>query len=1010
MRLSSSLQAFLPNGWIQPFDAPVQVKVSGLRVFASVISKSHGRSSATNVVANRSIPIEKLKEVAQKPSYPDVFARFTDEINPSRFERTSTTQSSSYAYYFEVEIKSGTIAVGLVSSETAVGNPGESLGSIGLTAGGQVFVDGKLVTKPFSLSEAKWTEPFQNGDVVGCGIKLQGTPKVFFTKNGHMIAPLSQFDRLDWKGYLLPSVGMTYGSDAIGIFDHLEMLWKGENGLTIVPPTEHVSQPSYPDPVETYNELSTNNVSSHVEPWFTHVDEPVGTRSASVENAQISSLLKAGYQRGRSSTEANGTPLLHANVSLDLPTPRTSSPLGKSPFGISPKSRDRTMPGDTTKKDPTAAFHNISTPMVMGDLAVLAKFGKKGEAPLIDETDDDDKSPPLSFGKRSKKKSLEDDDPNMPSEPVLNIPSNGSQQHLVSIPDSRSSLSGRRMPLDEDSPPTPSFPWSHTRAQSNSTASASVASAMSDVLKGPSRRSTEKELDVAAFTESEKVKRQDKVVLLAPDEVEDFKDNARQLRKMCDTGEGEPSILLELCRNNQKKVKNALEGAAKFEQFIDWGELTSLNDIILDAISTASKVINDQKKPPAMAAERTQSQKMGSMIDNKDIFSLICMLRAHGERRLDAALALMKFARDPDGISADKKTSLRDEIRSSGGVHSLLTLFRTNGVTNELKVVVSLAVAYIVPSLLVSSSAISPALGLKIMECLRFLFSARPVSPRNEHIQIGEMRDAAAEGVATFWINALQPLLNSEQGRGKSNADDLLAVQAFAIKNRDHSRGFVDQKQESLQTQELLEMTVSLVVQIAKVKDFPSRNRSKIFHLRYTLVEQMCTVDVARPIAVREGILNILVDWMRSGDDADGTNCAACALRDLTSIQDKYMAGWIHSQIVTEGALKELVKLTLSNAVGHSVRLAVAGIFSSLCVAPHTRAAVVEANCISCLIPLLFDHEDPSTAEVAILAGRALLQLAAGAMKRASVFSGWGSDADIHAPADKRYNLVEYVC
>jgi hypothetical protein len=205
-------------------------------------------------------------------------------------------------------------------------------------------------------------------------------------------------------------------------------------------------------------------------------------------------------------------------------------------------------------------------------------------------------------------------------------------------------------------------------------------------------------------------------------------------------------------------------------------------------------------------------------------------------------------------------------------------------------------------------------------------------------------------------------------------------------------------------------MTVSLSVQIAKFKGFTSgganRNGSKVSHLRYTLVEQMCIVDMARPIAVREGILNVLVDWMRS-KDTDATNCAACALRDLTSIKDKYMAGWIHSQIVTEGALKELVQLTLSNSVGHSVRLAVAGILSSLCVAPHTRAAVVEANCISCLIPLLFDHEDPSSAKVAILAGRALLQLAAGAMKRASVFSGWGSESDIHAPADKRYNLVE---
>ena len=133
--------------------------------------------------------------------------------------------------------------------------------------------------------------------------------------------------------------------------------------------------------------------------------------------------------------------------------------------------------------------------------------------------------------------------------------------------------------------------------------------------------------------------------------------------------------MLGLYRDNQQKVKEALEGAVKFDQYVDWEELTtSVNGIILEAIAAAEGVINNQKKLAAMAVtvERAQSQTIDAMIVNKDVFSLICTLRAHGEKRLDSAIALMKFARDAEEVGEDGKTSLRDEIRSTGGVHSLL--------------------------------------------------------------------------------------------------------------------------------------------------------------------------------------------------------------------------------------------------------------------------------------------------------------------------------------------------
>lgn len=133
---------------------------------------------------------------------------------------------------------------------------------------------------------------------------------------------------------------------------------------------------------------------------------------------------------------------------------------------------------------------------------------------------------------------------------------------------------------------------------------------------------------------------------------------------------------------------------------------------------------------------------------------------------------------------------------------------------------------------------------------------------------------------------------------------------------------------------------------------------------------------------------------MRS-KDREKIRAAATALRDLTSTLDKYMAGWIHSQIVNEGALSEIVELSVSQSVGHDVRLAVAQILSTLWVAPHTRAVVVEAQCINYLIPSLWDHSDPSSA------GNALLQLTAGAMTHSGMYKSVNMN-DAVSPNKKR--------
>jgi hypothetical protein len=59
------------------------------------------------------------------------------------------------------------------------------------------------------------------------------------------------------------------------------------------------------------------------------------------------------------------------------------------------------------------------------------------------------------------------------------------------------------------------------------------------------------------------------------------------------------------------------------------------------------------------------------LVENQDVFSLICMLGAPNKKRLQASLALMMFAKE--------NNALRNEIHLSGGIHSFLTMFRTRG-------------------------------------------------------------------------------------------------------------------------------------------------------------------------------------------------------------------------------------------------------------------------------------------------------------------------------------------
>ena len=119
--------------------------------------------------------------------------------------------------------------------------------------------------------------------------------------------------------------------------------------------------------------------------------------------------------------------------------------------------------------------------------------------------------------------------------------------------------------------------------------------------------------------------------------------------------------------------------------------------------------------------------------------------------RLNSPLSDTNLPEMPISRQTQRSQKIRDKISSLGGIQCMIALFRSPDATKELKVVATLAIAYILPSYVKSSDSPSSSLGLKIMKCLHFLVTTSdPVTPRGGEISVTEIRQASIMGVLTF--------------------------------------------------------------------------------------------------------------------------------------------------------------------------------------------------------------------------------------------------------------------
>ena len=630
----------------------------------------------------------------------------------------------------------------------------------------------------------------------------------------------------------------------------------------------------------------------------------------------------------------------------------------------------------------------------------------------LDEPHDPPKASfgPMIWGKKtSKKSSLEDD---MGPDSIEMAFAEGISTSSPPLPPPPPPMKGTsRTPSDDDKELQAALEASQIMTYDNNTGDFEFEAALL-ASKNESKEEDDTQ-PLEASTSAMNSSTAGKAVRLSEKAIEDAKENAHSARSMIASGNVDLDFLqtmLDLCRSEQRIVAQAIEDAMFHEEInADLGVLIDLNNNILDVLEAGDRMIgktnryDDQYSNVIPPPTKTNNLDVEELVEKRDIFSLICMLRVQmNEKRLDAVYALMKFSRAAEKNQDKESIMLRDEIRSSGGLHSLLTLFVVPDTLYELRAITALAVAYLVPALVESSSETPPSVGLRVVECLKYLSTVSPLSYRGELLGEDEMRNACTLALASLWVNHLESLISSNK---IVVAEQSLTVQRGVPPQKERNLGG-DQRREMITIGEFLDQTVSLIMYFAKLEAKEMKeNQDFSFTRIYTVVEHVCATEVARPIAVREGVLQALICWIQS-NDRDRTRSACSALRDITSVVDKYMAGWIHSEMVNKGAVQCLANLTQDFSLTREVRLSIAQILSSLCAAPHTRAAVVETNCINFLIGILYEHNDPSSSEVAVYAGRAILQLAAGAISRAPAFVGDDVEPFGSTPIDRRDSLI----
>lgn len=600
-----TLRSFLPSAWAVPKGNPyLRLKNPGR------LKGRGGKEEHILVVTNKPIPMQILQRSSCEQRN-----GLHPEMNGSQMEPLPTNMVN--VYYFEVTIGSGVTWIGLVpedqlqkQSVTPSRFPGDCSGSIGMASDARLFVSSRLweVSTQFECHAG-------DRETLGCGLEISDHPRIFFTKNGQMLLPPMDIPDLDiLQKWYFPAVGVAASGDIFANFGlSYPFRWKGSSQHKLFSPTDTVQVPSSPGHYPTSCEMqqlggreeswtsASPSMDSSYADFQVAMDASLAWRPSAGNSNALPSRPSANNSNVRSQSETAAFLPLSPSANDSNAGPRSTS------HGTAPSSRHPSGPILTPLQD-----HRRTT-----------IYGKPSDKAIPLEVDFPGPTSPSPSGAISSRVPPREQSP-------LTLPTGAS----MPVSSTSSSTSSERKPsaslLGTAFPDGPPYP---------------VASPISEGPRQPSFGSS-----VSEKTRPGVVWEKKSSMPMNKQAIEDAKACAHDLRRCCESANADESFLqglLETCRLKQTEVRRILEeGLMKFddptlEEMIH--DLFMLNEILVESIRMAEVHIEGEKKPHAVDTPPTfVSLEIDALVQTRDIFSLICMLRAQGDKRLESALALMR--------------------------------------------------------------------------------------------------------------------------------------------------------------------------------------------------------------------------------------------------------------------------------------------------------------------------------------------------------------------------------
>ena len=662
-----TLKTMVPSKWYVPKNNKhVRREKHALRLVGQMLP---GDETSVLVVTNKHIPMEDLHTIALKRR--TTRQEVHGESQDVQHDMPSTNAVN--VYYFEVTVQKGITWVGLVPSQALKGPvtvgrfPGDCVASIGMSFDGQLLISAQR--KQVSTTGKENSRSSEERNTIGCGLEVgeAGTPtKVFFTKNGEMFVAPMEVPEVDTRHYrYFPAVGIAgAGGDVFANFGlSYPFRWKGSDRYILFSPSEVVPARNSPVRATGTTVGGTNDPSpSSFSP------SSAGNREQKSHGSQGPPNVAARIEESRRSEVAFSPDLTGAPSIASRHVP--SIPVNRPPAHF-----DDDTPGFKRPDWEKGAFERPmdevetnggSFNMSQGSTFQMYQFPHQSHASFGD-----------TYQPRQPDNGLDEKLPSRPSGINVgprnsSLNSSASSSHRsrqtsiegmhnetrvsVSSPPKYGRQSDKTFCLDEDDPEQelPSFlisPFAKKPSITPPTPDEAYngrvgAHYVNDPAMGR----------VGAHWVENK-----SAVLMDPQEIIDATECARDLQRCCESDDADPSFvegLLDICRSKQETVRKTLEeGLIKFDDpsmVKPLHELMTLNDSLLDAIDFAECRLKTNMKPapgphpnpypdshsPIHVA--TGSLEIDILVKRKDVFSLICMLRAQGDKRLDAALALMR--------------------------------------------------------------------------------------------------------------------------------------------------------------------------------------------------------------------------------------------------------------------------------------------------------------------------------------------------------------------------------